>query len=320
MKKIKDYILEQVAKKSINAEEALEYITQLSKTESPLAASEWAVIGMACRLPGANDPHEFWQNLIQQKDSVGAFPKNRIDDYKYVNHKVYEESKGLYCRIGTYLDRVDLFDNTFFGLTPAEARVMDPSQRIFLEVAYEAIENAGLTEKQLQGSKTGVYVGYSVNEDNYMELLSKNDSNVLMGNQPAMLAYRLSYLFDMQGPTMIVDTSCSSSLVAVHQACQAIANGDCDQAIVGGVNIRIFPAIREIANLGIEAFDGRCRTFDEKANGTNIGDGVAALVIKNKTLLSEMATISTPLLKAVPSIAMENRMESRHQILKHRQQ
>ncbi len=184
--------------------------------------------------------------------------------------------------MGGYFDRIDLFDNSFFKVNPAEARVMDPSQRIFLETAVEAIESASLTDEDLKGSKTGVFVGCSINEDNFIDILSKDDSNVALGNQPSVCAYRLSFLYDMRGPTMVIDTACSSSLVAVHQACQSIESGDCEQAIVGGINIRIFPAIREIGNLGIEAFDGRCKTFDEKANGTNIGDGVAAIIIKKK--------------------------------------
>jgi 3-oxoacyl-(acyl-carrier-protein) synthase/acyl carrier protein len=283
MKTLKDYLLEQVANKNLPAEEAFNFLKQLDATPAQVKA-EIAVLGMACRLPGANTPDQLWKNLLARKDLVDAFPKNRMDDVKYVNKKIYEETKGLNCRIGTYLNQIDLFDNQFFGFTPAEARVMDPSQRIFLEVAMEALESAGLTEDDLKGSKTAIYVGYSVNDDNYIDILAKDDPNVLIGNQPAMLAYRLSFMFDLRGPTMLIDTSCSSSLVAIHEACKAIENGDCDQAIVGGVNLRTFPAIREIANLGIEAFDGRCKTFDEKANGTNIGEGIAAIVIKRKDL------------------------------------
>lgn len=283
MKTVKEYLLEQVAEKKLAPEEAITYLQQLGSHE-PSSHPEIALLGMACRLPGARSPEELWQHLVAKRDLVNAFPKSRIDDVRYVNKKIFDETRGLNCRTGTYLDRIDLFDSQFFGFTPAEARVMDPAQRIFLEVAIEALEHAGLTEDELKGSKTGIYVGYSVNDDNYIDILAKDDPNVLIGNQPAMLAYRLSFMFDLRGPTMLIDTSCSSSLVAIHQACQAIESGDCDQAIVGGVNLRIFPAIREIANLGIEAFDGRCKTFDEKANGTNIGEGIACIVIKRKDL------------------------------------
>lgn len=283
MKNLQDYILEQVSQKKLTAIEAMQLLNEL-KNSNPSQSKEYAVIGIACRFPQAETPNQFWKNLINKKDTIGSFPKNRIQDVKCINQQTYEMFRDLNCRVGSYLDRIDLFDHTFFGVTPSETRVMDPQQRIFLETAVEALEDAGLTEDELKASKTGVYVGFSINDDNYIDILAKDDPNVALGNQPSMLAYRLSFLYDLRGPTMIVDTACSSSLVAVHQACQAISTGDCEQAIVGGVNIRLFPAIREINNLGIEAYDGRCKTFDEKANGTNIGDGVAALVIKRKDL------------------------------------
>ncbi len=284
MEHVKKYLLQQTATQKLPAEEALLYLEELDAMKQTSKHVEYAVIGMSCRFPGAPTPEAFWDNLLGEKDAVGAFPKQRIDDVRYANERSFEQCKGLHCRIGAYFDQIDLFDHTFFKLTPAEARVMDPNQRIFLETAIEALENAGLTESDLRGTNTGVFVGYSVNDDNYIDILSKDDPNISLGNQPSLLAYRLSFLYDMRGPTMIIDTACSSSLVAVHQACRAIAQGDCDQAIVGGVNVRIFPAIREISNLGIEAFDGRCRTFDEKASGTNIGDGVAAIIVKRKDL------------------------------------
>lgn len=283
MNKLKEYLLNQVAQKRLPAEEAMLLLNELKECKTS-KTTEFAVIGMACRFPQADTPDIFWQNLLQKMDGVGPFPKNRIQDVKCVNQQTFEMFRGLNCRVGAYLNRIDLFDHTFFGITPAETRVMDPQQRIFLETAVEALENAGLTEEALKESKTGVYVGFSINDDNYIDILSKDDPNVALGNQPSLLAYRLSFLYDLRGPTMIIDTACSASLVAVHQACQSIAAGDCEQAIVGGVNIRIFPAIREINNLGIEAYDGRCKSFDEKANGTNIGDGVAALIIKRRDL------------------------------------
>ena len=283
MNKLKDFILDQVSQKRLTAIEAMQLLNELQESNIS-KAEEFAVIGIACKLPQAANIEEFWDNLIQKRDAIGPFPKNRIQDVKCVNQKTFDMFRGLNCRIGAYLDRIDLFDHTFFGMTPAETRVMDPQQRLFLETAVEALENAGLTEDVLKESKTGVYVGFSINDDNYIDILSKDDPNIALGNQPSVLAYRLSFLYDLRGPTMIIDTACSSSLVAVHLACQAIATGDCEQAIVGGINIRLFPAIREINNLGIEAYDGRCKSFDEKANGTNIGDGVTALIIKRKDL------------------------------------
>lgn len=282
MSQVQEYILHQVSKKQLSAEEAMGYLEQLENLKPNNPQTEFAIIGLSCRFPQADHPEQFWQNLKNGRDAVNTFPRNRVNDVRLVNQKTFEMCKGLNCRLGTYFERIDLFDHTFFDLTPVEARVMDPSQRIFLEVAVEALENAGLSKEMLDQSKTGVYVGFSISDDNYIDILSKDDPNVALGNQPSLLAYRLSFLYNCKGPTMIIDTACSSSLVAVHQACQAIIQGDCEQALVGGVNVRIFPAMREIANLGIEAFDGHCKTFDEKANGTNIGDGVAAIIIKRK--------------------------------------
>lgn len=288
MDKIKDFLLMQVAKKQLSIEEAESYLETLDQSADSSAKKEgnqeFAVIGMACRLPQANNPDELWDNLLSCRDAVGPFPRNRMNEVKRVNQRTHQLYNGFNCRSGAYFDRIDLFDHSFFKLTPAEARVMDPSQRIFLQVAVEALEDAGMTEHELKESTTGIFVGYSVGEDNYIDLLSKDDPNVSLGNQPSLLAYRLAFLYDMRGPTMVIDTACSSSLAAVHQACQSMEMDDCDQAIVGGVNVRIFPAIREIGNLGIEAYDGRCKSFDASANGTNIGDGVAAIILKKKEL------------------------------------
>jgi len=281
MKDLKDYLIDQVSDKHLSPEAAAIYLENLDK--NPSSNIECAVVGMAGRFPKAETLEKLWENLLNQLDCVDNFPRSRMDDAIYVNSDSFEEYNGYNCRVGTYLDKVDLFDAKFFNLTPAESRVMDPAQRIFLQVAVEAIEDAGITFDELNESKTGVFVGYSVGDDNYIDLLSKDDPNVAIGNQPSMLAYRLSFLLNMLGPTMVVDTSCSSSLVAVHEAVKAIESGDCDQAIVGGVNVRIFPAIREIGNLGIEAYDGRCKTFDSSANGTNIGEGITAIVIKPKS-------------------------------------
>ena len=239
-----------------------------------------AIVGLACRFPDASTVDIFWENLMSKKDSVNPFPEKRMKDIRCISAKGYKELREVPCKLGAYFDRIDLFDHAFFRITPTEARVMDPAHRIFLEVAVEALENAGITESQLKGSKTSVIVGYSVNDDNYIDFLSKDDPNIAFGNQPAMLAYRLAYYYDLSGPTMVIDTTCSSSLVAVHQACLAIKSGDCDQSVVGGVSIRIFPAIRNINNLSLDAYDGRCRTFDEKASGTNTGDGVGVVVLK----------------------------------------
>ncbi|HEV7737640.1 MAG TPA: beta-ketoacyl synthase N-terminal-like domain-containing protein, partial [Chlamydiales bacterium] len=137
MEQLKKYLLQQTATQQLPAEEALLYLEELDAMKQASNHVEYAVIGMSCRFPGALTPEAFWGNLLEEKDAVGAFPKQRIDDIRYANERSFEQCKGLHCRIGTYFDQIDLFDHTFFKLTPAEARVMDPNQRIFLETAIE---------------------------------------------------------------------------------------------------------------------------------------------------------------------------------------
>ena len=177
MEQLKKYLLQQTAAKKLSAEEALFYLEELENVKQCSKTTDYAVIGMSCRFPGAPTLEAFWDLLIHKKDAVGAFPKQRMDDVKYANARTFELCEGLHCRIGTYFDQIDLFDHAFFKLTPAEARVMDPNQRIFLETAIEALENAGLTEDDLRGTNTGVFVGYSVNDDNYMIPISPWEIN-----------------------------------------------------------------------------------------------------------------------------------------------
>lgn len=285
-KSLKEIVLQKVANRELTAGNAKEYIDFVDRKVKH-TQSNVAIIGYDCRLPGADSPLKFWDNLLEERDSVSSFPKKRMDDVLYINDKTYREFKGLGCRVGGYLDEVDKFDYRFFNINPLEARDIDPGQRKFLEVAVGALQHAGLTKKSLDGSNTGVYIGHSVNEDFFADLLGKENPNLALGNQPALLPSRLSFMFNLLGPAMVIDTTCSSSLVAVDTAVKAIQNGYCDQAIVAGVNIRIFPAIREVSNLGIEAFDGRCKTFDERANGTNIGEGVVAIVLKREELADQ---------------------------------
>lgn len=291
LSKLKDFIVTQVGNKNLSAADATEFIksltAQAASAQGPAAsrdATEIAVVGYDCKLPASRNPAEFWHNMVKNKDCISAFPKARMDDVIYINEKTYEQYKLLNCRVGGYLENVDRFDYEFFGISPIEARDMDPSHRLFLETSVAALQHAGLTREKLDNSRTGVFIGYSMSEDNFADLLGKENPNLALGNQPAMMAYRLAFMYNFKGPTMAIDTTCSSSLVTLHMARRAILSGDCDQAVVAGVNLRIFPAIREISNLGIEAFDGRCRPFDAAANGTNIGDGFVTVILKRKDL------------------------------------
>jgi acyl transferase domain-containing protein len=186
-------------------------------------------------------------------------------------------------RYGGFLSQVDGFDANFFGISPREAVLMDPQQRLLLEVAWETIEDAGITREQLAGSKTGVFVGIATNDYSRIHAgYSHHPQGYdLTGNCTNIAAGRLSYLFNLKGPSLAVDTACSSSLVAVHLACQSLWNDESSMAIASGVNLILSP-IGNIALSKLKALspDGRCKTFDESANGYVRSEGVGCIILK----------------------------------------
>lgn len=264
-------------------------LSSISETESfveleDISSRDIAIIGMALRMPGADSPDQFWKNIKDGIDSVVRFPESRRKDIdRYLRFIDKEHSKVNYEN-GGYLDEIDKFDYSFFRMSPKEASLMDPNQRLFLQVAWEAIENAGYGGEKLRGSKTGVYVGFNSNAINtYGQLISKLEPTsipqAVTGNISPVIASRISFVMDFRGPSMIIDTACSSSLVAVNLACQALKNSVCDYAIAGGIKIRLIPVAGEV-KIGIESSDGRARTFDDSSDGTGWGEGVVALLLK----------------------------------------
>ncbi len=186
-------------------------------------------------------------------------------------------------RYGAFIDDVDQFDPYFFGISPREAARMDPQQRIFLEVAWEALEDAGQTRDGLRASPTGVFVG--ANSADYLHLQlhepDEIDTYTIVGGTGSIIANRLSYLLDLRGPSIVLDTACSSSLVATHLACQSLRSQECDTAVVGGMNLILSPVTTIAHGKGMPLSpDGRCRTFDARANGYARGEGVVAVVLK----------------------------------------
>lgn len=243
-----------------------------------------AIIGMAVRLPGADSLDGFWDIIKTGRDCVGEIPEPRKKDCDgYLRHIGAAERFPGYMH-AAFLDEIDRFDYGFFQINPKEASLMDPSQRLFLETAWEAVEDAGYGGGRLAGSRTGVYVGLT-NEGDYSykqmvyELEPLSVAMAAPGNISAVIPGRIAYLLDLKGPSMLVDTACSSSLAAVHLACQAIRNADCTMAIAGGVRGYLFPVNRG-EKLGIESSDGRTWAFDEHSDGTGIGEGVAAILLK----------------------------------------
>ena len=252
-----------------------------------------AVIGIAVRTALADNANQFWDNLVQGKDCIMEIPDTRQPDvdrfFPYLYHikvdAAGKKNKKRYLN-AAYLKEIDGFDHLFFKLSPREASLMDPCQRIFLETAYHVLEDAGYAGKNATQYETGVYVGYSDDAKiNYLQMIGHIEPGsipmAIAGNLSSIVPGRISYFMDLTGPSILVDTACSSSLVAVHLACQGIRNGDCEQAIAGGVRVNLMPlAYTQATRVGIESSDGKTRTFDDSADGTGVGEGAAAVLLK----------------------------------------
>jgi len=246
-----------------------------------------AIIGMGCRLPGGiNNTDAYWELLQNGRNAIQEVPPDRWDIEKYYDADDDELPGKIRSRFGGFVDCVDKFDAAFFGINQREAIAMDPQQRFMLEVAWEAIENAGMNPRKLFGSKTGVFVG-AMNGNDYAELKHPQERREEIhpydatGNALSVLAGRLSYVLGLEGPAVTIDTACSSSLVATHLACQSLRLGESGLAIAGGVNLILSPT----ASIAFSAArmlspDGQCRTFDSAANGYVRSEGCAVVVLK----------------------------------------
>lgn len=243
-----------------------------------------AIIGMSGQFPSAGDTDEYWENILNQIECIRKLPADRkADADRYLKMKGIPEEKIRYLE-AAYIDKIDEFDPKIFHLSPKEAKLMDPRQRLFLQHAWRAIEDAGYRADELRGQKIGVYSGFSnLGGINYIDILTDIDKSLLemglSGNLQAIIPSRVSYLLDLKGPSMVIDTACSSSLVALHTACRALRNGECDAAIVGSVRIHLVPLDEEY-KIGIESKDGRTKAFDESATGTGLGEGAVSIFIK----------------------------------------
>ena len=262
----------------------------LEETQEKLAASERvrsepiAVIGLACRFPGGPDAEAFWRAIDAGRDMVTEVPADRwaVDDYYDPDPDVPGK---ISTRWGSFLERIDEFDPEFFGISPREAVAIDPQQRLLLEVTWEALENAGQGPDQLASSRTGVFVG--ITNDEYAERmretgdLSRFNAYFASGIARSVAGGRISYTLGIQGPNLSIDTACSSSLVAVHTACASLHAGECRMAIAGGANIVLSPTITmALSKSHMMAPDGRCKTFDARADGFVRGEGAGIVILK----------------------------------------
>jgi acyl transferase domain-containing protein len=250
-----------------------------------LGAEPIAIVGMGCRFPGgAVSPVTFWQLLRDGVDAISEVPADRWDVDSFYDANPEAPGKST-TRWGGFLEGIEEFDAAFFGISPREATRMDPQQRLLLEVAWEALEEAGQPVQNLRGRAAGVFVGiHSLSSDYYLRQsgsLQDVDVYTSTGVAHSIMANRLSYLLDLSGPSLAVDTACSSSLVAVHLACQSLRLGECDLALAGGVNLILSPEVTvALSKLNMMARDGRCKTFDARADGFVRSEGCGIVVLR----------------------------------------
>jgi myxalamid-type polyketide synthase MxaE and MxaD len=241
-----------------------------------------AIVGIGCRFPGAHGPEELWKLLRDGVDAITEVPSDRWNVDEFYDADPTAPGK-MSTRWGGFLRDVDCFDREFFGISPREAAALDPQQRLLLEATWEALEDAGQVRTALTGSNTGVFVGISTYDYALLQAPRLGDIDAYWGtgNALSIAANRISYMFDLRGPSLAIDTACSSSLVAVHMACQSLWSGEAQLAIAGGVNVILSPlAAINFTKAGVMAPDGRCKTFDASADGYVRGEGVGIVVLK----------------------------------------
>lgn len=254
-------------------------------SETEMESNDIAIIGMACRLPGARNAKQFWNNLKNAEEASTPLSDDELREAGVLERELDDPN---YVKAGMFLKDMECFDAGFFGFNPQEARIMDPQHRHFLECAWEAFEDAGYVPGQIEGS-VGVYAGSGHNA--YMpynllpnrELLEQVGFFLLRhtGNDKDFLSTRASYLFDLKGPSVNVQTACSTSLVAVHMAAQSLLSGECEMALAGGVTIEL-PHRQGYLYKDSEILskDGHCRPFEASSGGTVFGSGVGCVLLK----------------------------------------
>lgn len=268
----------------------------ITKNDEHICDNDIAIVGMSGRFPCAEDIHEFWENLIQGKECVKFFSEEELRTAG-VSEQLLQNR--FYVKAGVVLDNIEMFDADFFGYTPKEAALMDPQQRLFLEVAWEALENAGYDAQHYPGL-IGVYAGTGFNHYLVRNIMMSeerdsytNNMQIIVENDKDFLVTRVNHKLNLRGPGVSVQTACSSSLVAIHIACQSILDGECDMALAGGVSIKLPMTAGYVYQPGgILSTDGHCRTFDNEASGTIFGSGAGAIVLKNlKNAIEDNDTI-----------------------------
>ncbi|WP_280343043.1 type I polyketide synthase [Nocardia abscessus] len=263
------------------------HVTQLTAGEPSSATEDYAdaiaIIGMGCRYPGGvHGPADLWHLLTTETDAVTEVPTHRWDVEAFFDPDPDAEGK-TYTRWGGFVEGVEEFDAGFFDISVGEARMLDPQQRLLLETSWEALEHAGYPASRLEGSRTGVFVGLMSND--YAERMARADvaPNAWFGtgNLASVASGRLSYFLGVNGPSLTIDTACSSALVTVHTAVRSLRSGECDLALAGGATVVLTPSLDiYFARARGLAADGRCKSFDARADGVVWSDGAGVLVLK----------------------------------------
>lgn len=259
----------------------------LAKTpKQHISENDVAIVGMACRFAGANSWQELWDNLQAGADSIIEVPEGRWPDASEWYHPDPDHPDTSHIRHGGFLQQVDQFDAAFFQISPAEAKVMDPQQRIFLEEAYSAILDAGYAPDALRGSRCGVFV--AATRSDYDIVLDKADKLgsrfTVTGLDPSALAARITYFLDLHGAAMAIDTACSSSLTAIHRGCESIRNGESEMALAGGVSLWLTPTtFIQNSQFQLLSADAKTRSFDAEGSGFAQAEGCGVLLLKKAT-------------------------------------
>lgn len=294
MDRVRQYIIEQVAAKKLNQKDAEEMLMELLSKQDR-GEHDIAIIGMSGKYADSSNLDEYWDILANRKGCIRSYDPARIKDEENLldipyygeiltGHPITRENV-YYSKSGYFKDGIDKFDAGFFGISPREAKFIEPAHRLFLETAWEAIEDAGYGGDKIYGTNTGVFVGRDTTVLTLYKHMTVNDPMHLTGSWSGILASRLSYIYNLQGPSLIIDTACSSGLVSVHEACQALRNKTCDMAIAAGVHITYSAGMpkgeKTIMDLGsVESHDDTPRPFDKKANGTLWGEGIGTVFLK----------------------------------------
>ncbi|MED4570437.1 amino acid adenylation domain-containing protein [Brevibacillus agri] len=273
-------ILESVKENRLDKELARKLLHQVNAAEpkpEKNAVADIAIIGMACRLPFADNLEQYWANLQNGRNGITDFPLKRRMDTDPLLRKLWGEPQ--YAK-GSYLDEVDRFDADYFRISPKEAAFMDPHQRLLLEVTAEAMEDAGYMGEKIEGTDTGVFIGRDHHSSGlYQQFIDASNELAMTGNLPSFLSGRIAFFFNLTGPNMVIDTACSSGLVAVHHACESLRKRECRLAIAGGISLNLLPMANSSFKI-VENNDGIVRPFDSQANGTTWGEGLSVVLLK----------------------------------------